>query len=590
MFAVETLQAPCGLPSHRAALLSDGRLIVIQGQKGMLFHPTTHAWSEISDLPEPVESGTLTALADGRALAVGLGNSERAAVWEPGTGRWILTTRFRGPRRRGSGHTATLLADGRVLVMGGFAGEDEPVADCEVFDPVTVGWTPAKPMRAARADHRVLRLGTGELLVWGGVRDAEFRPERRVDCRHPASTRWRVVGTLEEHESQSGAAELPDGRVLFHHGAIVDAAHRRIGQAAGARGAGGVILALPDGAVVAIGEELEAYDATEDTWSVLGRLPTPPPSGASTTVLADGRIVLLGGLTLRSTPTKLVGPPRIEQIPSVLCQIVRLLPGGKQKPATRWLAARLLVEKLDGLVATTLSESVLERIEQDITSGSDARARAKTIEARLSETSAWTGSEWHVWRALSQLDISRPGGVRGRVSSPEEPMEPSSGSAPPSAATVDYVHGDATAPVGEGPKIIVHVCNDVGGWGRGFVTAISKRWREPEQQYRAWHRGKGESPFELGQVQLVRVGEKLWVANLLGQRGLRSEGKTPPIRYDAVRAGLRRVCAHARAEGASVHMPRIGCGLAGGRWEEIGPIVHDELVAKGVRVTVYDFA
>lgn len=167
---------------------------------------------------------------------------------------------------------------------------------------------------------------------------------------------------------------------------------------------------------------------------------------------------------------------------------------------------------------------------------------------------------------------------------------PSSGSAAPSGASIQYLRGDATAPAGAGPKVIVHICNDVGGWGRGFVTAISKRWREPEQQYRAWHRGEGELPFELGQVQLVRVAEELWVANLIGQRGLQSKGGTPPIRYDAVRAGLRRVCEQAKRVGASVHMPRIGCGLAGGRWEEIEPIVVDELAAQGVQVTVYDFA
>ncbi|HJK89231.1 MAG TPA: hypothetical protein RMH85_21120 [Polyangiaceae bacterium LLY-WYZ-15_(1-7)] len=53
---------------------------------------------------------------------------------------------------------------------------------------------------------------------------------------------------------------------------------------------------------------------------------------------------------------------------------------------------------------------------------------------------------------------------------------------------IDYVVGDATRPGGDGPKIIVHVCNDVGGWGRGFVTALSKRWAAPEEAYRAWYR------------------------------------------------------------------------------------------------------
>ena len=53
---------------------------------------------------------------------------------------------------------------------------------------------------------------------------------------------------------------------------------------------------------------------------------------------------------------------------------------------------------------------------------------------------------------------------------------------------IKYITGDATQPVGEGNKIIVHVCNDVGGWGRGFVMALSKRWKEPEMKYREWPR------------------------------------------------------------------------------------------------------
>ncbi len=70
---------------------------------------------------------------------------------------------------------------------------------------------------------------------------------------------------------------------------------------------------------------------------------------------------------------------------------------------------------------------------------------------------------------------------------------------------INYSTGDATAPDGEGPKIIVHVCNDKGGWGKGFVVAVSKRWPEPEAQYRRWSKEGGEAPFALGQVQFVEV-------------------------------------------------------------------------------------
>jgi O-acetyl-ADP-ribose deacetylase (regulator of RNase III) len=154
---------------------------------------------------------------------------------------------------------------------------------------------------------------------------------------------------------------------------------------------------------------------------------------------------------------------------------------------------------------------------------------------------------------------------------------------------IEYVVGDATSPLGSGPRIIVHVCNDVGGWGAGFVLAVSRRWSLPESEYRRWYAERDGNDFGLGEVQLVRVESELFVANLIGQHGLRRSGGPPPIRYDAVSAGLAKVRAHAKAHEATVHMPRIGCGLAGGKWEQIEPIILRELTLHGVEVTVYDF-
>ncbi|MDE3099308.1 MAG: Appr-1-p processing protein [Verrucomicrobiota bacterium] len=153
---------------------------------------------------------------------------------------------------------------------------------------------------------------------------------------------------------------------------------------------------------------------------------------------------------------------------------------------------------------------------------------------------------------------------------------------------ITYQVGDATRPTGDHPKIIVHVCNDAGGWGKGFVVAVSLRWREPERRYRAWHRGEETQPFALGQVQFVQVEDTIWVANLIGQHGMGFRHGLPPIRYEAARNGLRVVATRAKELGAQVHMPRIGSGLAGGNWEEIERIIGEELIAPGVKVTVYD--
>ncbi|WP_027483124.1 macro domain-containing protein [Deinococcus pimensis] len=154
-----------------------------------------------------------------------------------------------------------------------------------------------------------------------------------------------------------------------------------------------------------------------------------------------------------------------------------------------------------------------------------------------------------------------------------------------------YLVGDATKPEGTDPRVLVHVCNDQGHWGAGFVLALSKRHPEPERAYRAWAKGEGDLPFELGQVQYVPVESTLWVANLVGQHDIARKARpsdVPPVRYDAIREGLARVRDFAREHGASVHMPRIGAGLAGGDWTIIERVIREELTDQGVAVTVYD--
>lgn len=153
---------------------------------------------------------------------------------------------------------------------------------------------------------------------------------------------------------------------------------------------------------------------------------------------------------------------------------------------------------------------------------------------------------------------------------------------------IEYVKGDATKPDASGNKIIVHVCNDIGGWGAGFVLALSNRWSEPENNYRDWHQSGDK--FELGKVRFVQVEPDVWVANLIGQHHVVADKEgNPPIRYEAVGKGLATVAMQASVLNASVHMPRIGCGLAGGKWKDIEPLIQRTLIASNIRTIVYDF-
>lgn len=146
---------------------------------------------------------------------------------------------------------------------------------------------------------------------------------------------------------------------------------------------------------------------------------------------------------------------------------------------------------------------------------------------------------------------------------------------------IQYVKGDATEPQGEGNKIIVHVCNDIGAWGAGFVLAISKKWYAPEMAYR---RNKNR---KIGSVDFIRVENDIIVANMIAQNGVGRDDKgNPPINYAALRIALNKANQHAWETGSTIHMPRIGCGLAGGDWNVVEKIIKNVMT---VPVTVYDF-
>jgi len=92
-------------------------------------------------------------------------------------------------------------------------------------------------------------------------------------------------------------------------------------------------------------------------------------------------------------------------------------------------------------------------------------------------------------------------------------------------------------------------------------------------------------------VQFVQVEKDIYVANLIGQRDIVPDANgQPPIRYKAVEEGLEKIALTAAKKNASIHMPRIGCGLAGGQWRLIEPLIKQKLINKNISVIVYDFS
>ena len=159
-----------------------------------------------------------------------------------------------------------------------------------------------------------------------------------------------------------------------------------------------------------------------------------------------------------------------------------------------------------------------------------------------------------------------------------------------------YRKGDALCPVIKGGiRVIPHVVNDSGKWGAGFTKGLSERWEEPERFYRARYK-YAKTNAKLGAVQWVFVEATLAVVNMVAQQGVRAFGRPKPIRYKSLETCLECLAEGCRGligdgkemakKSVTVHMPRIGCGLAGGEWGVVGPLVEETLW--DLDVYVYD--
>ncbi|MEX2197064.1 MAG: ImmA/IrrE family metallo-endopeptidase [Thermoleophilaceae bacterium] len=148
------------------------------------------------------------------------------------------------------------------------------------------------------------------------------------------------------------------------------------------------------------------------------------------------------------------------------------------------------------------------------------------------------------------------------------------------------VHGDATAPRGAGPLMIVHLVNDrTPNWGGAFARALRERHPAAQEDFRAWV-NEDRTRLRLGAAFVSEVDDDLYVATIVGQHGYGRSAR-PRIRYAAVRQALGTVARFASDSAVSVHMPRIGAGQAGGRWPLIREIVEETLTRRGLPVTVY---
>ncbi len=164
--------------------------------------------------------------------------------------------------------------------------------------------------------------------------------------------------------------------------------------------------------------------------------------------------------------------------------------------------------------------------------------------------------------------------------------------------TLETIKGDATLPkfttadtLNE-TRIIIHICNDINRWGKGFVLPLGDRYPSAKTAYHNYASQAGYQ--ELGSISYSTINPSLTVINMVAQRGISKDRTTgePPIRYDALRQCLQKirelVASGFPTRTVSFHMPRIGCGLAGGDWNTVSKIITEELVAYGFQCVVYN--
>ena len=176
-------------------------------------------WSSTGSLNTARTMHTATLLRDGRVLVVGgriNDNGEATAgaeLYDPATGTWSYTGALSQPQ---SAHTATLLADGRVLIVGGVA---------EIYDPATAVWTPTGPLKQPHSYHTATLLQNGKVLIAGGW-DPLPSPGRHTTVATPESEiydpltdTWSRTGDLNLARYAHTATLLPDGEVLVAGGA-----------------------------------------------------------------------------------------------------------------------------------------------------------------------------------------------------------------------------------------------------------------------------------------------------------------------------------------------------------------------------------
>jgi N-acetylneuraminic acid mutarotase len=280
-------------------------------------------WSATGSMLDGRGLNTTTVLPDGMVLVAGgratdVRDLASAELFDPDTGSWTATGTMTDVR---VGHTATLLPDGSVLVAGGLGCDSDDPPSCvskataELYHPQTGTWTATGNMLEARSGHTATLLLDGTVLVAGGdvaTNEHPFEALATAELYDPRTGRWTPTGSLLEVRNGHSATLLPNGTVLVagccngrvggpRRGSVEVYDPRTATWAATGDltiGAAGTLTLLGDGTVLMAGGEgtgrAELYDPGTGTWTVTGDMGGGRYSHTAT-LLADGTVLVAGG-------------------------------------------------------------------------------------------------------------------------------------------------------------------------------------------------------------------------------------------------------------------------------------------------------